>query len=868
MSPLSNVNSSRALRWFRRLGWASVVFLLLLASGSLGFALLIRSLGITHWNLQGLYLNTHSIGLQSLSLVQADKDGTEQSLNTGPLMFEWTGRHLRIDHFELALAAIPNGTSGEPIDPLHLDAPLAIPTWLPNRLDAPDFTLSLPCAQGQCRLEGSLSASQANNQALPLSLELTLRHEGRTLQTLALLEGTPEAPRLTANLAIDDQPRLVLRTALTPHGDGVAWSGDLLIPAFNEGPWVLDWINQWWPMPAVNAESLPGALRLQGDWQLSLPNTIDNLQSLLNAQGSIRLDAHLPQAWPVPGLGSLQGDASVDATVDHGYVMPRALQADLQLAVRNQPWQLQLPQGIRPDQLHIRAQTPASIDQPDVLLPLDVTLTSRGEAALDLKGRLKVATQAPWRLRVDGLDLHGTVPNFKQSGVAVHTLDVKLKAQGKMDQRSAELTFSNIMLGARQLDIGSGTSGTRLDNVSATSPGLNLMGRLDDQQDVHFTLKGNTQLETKRIAHPQLKAAKWNWNGQLELTDRALGLNGTLKTDTGLSLKTRLRQSPDQSFVLEGTLDTLFMRAGNPFAATFTAWPALLEFNTGRLDGQLALRIPQQGDMNLNIDLDAQGLGGIYDRLEMNGVVAKVALDLNNDQLSVALPAFKADSLNPGFTLGPLELSGAYRARLDDPLAGTLSWQQAQTAILGGRLWIPPGQGNLGDFTLALPVHLSGLQVASLLEAYPTEGLSGEGIIDGQLPLHWTRQGIRVEQGVVGARGAGVLRFRSDRIKALGRSNPGMKLVADALDDFHYEVLRSGVDYREDGTLMLSLRLEGRNPDIEKGRAFNFGINLEENIPQLLTSLQLTDRVSDTIQRRVQERLRRDQTGPKTEEKP
>lgn len=95
-----------------------------------------------------------------------------------------------------------------------------------------------------------------------------------------------------------------------------------------------------------------------------------------------------------------------------------------------------------------------------------------------------------------------------------------------------------------------------------------------------------------------------------------------------------------------------------------------------------------------------------------------------------------------------------------------------------------------------------------------------------------------------------------------------MKLVADALDDFHYEVLRSGVDYREDGTLMLSLRLEGRNPDIEKGRAFNFGINLEENIPQLLTSLQLTDRVSDTIQRRVQERLRRDQTGPKTEEKP
>jgi hypothetical protein len=95
-----------------------------------------------------------------------------------------------------------------------------------------------------------------------------------------------------------------------------------------------------------------------------------------------------------------------------------------------------------------------------------------------------------------------------------------------------------------------------------------------------------------------------------------------------------------------------------------------------------------------------------------------------------------------------------------------------------------------------------------------------------------------------------------------------MKLAADALDNFHYDVLRSGVDYREDGTLDLSLRLEGRNPSMNNGQPINFGISLEENIPQLLTSLQLTDRVSETIQRRVQERLQHDQSAPTTEEKP
>ncbi len=44
-----------------------------------------------------------------------------------------------------------------------------------------------------------------------------------------------------------------------------------------------------------------------------------------------------------------------------------------------------------------------------------------------------------------------------------------------------------------------------------------------------------------------------------------------------------------------------------------------------------------------------------------------------------------------------------------------------------------------------------------------------------------------------------------------------MKLVADALDDFHYDVLQSSVDYHENGKLLLGLRLQGSNPDLEKG---------------------------------------------------
>jgi len=107
-----------------------------------------------------------------------------------------------------------------------------------------------------------------------------------------------------------------------------------------------------------------------------------------------------------------------------------------------------------------------------------------------------------------------------------------------------------------------------------------------------------------------------------------------------------------------------------------------------------------------------------------------------------------------------------------------------------------------------------------------------------------------------------VLQFRSEKIRALGRANPAMTLVAEALEDFHFGLLSSDLGYDEQGKLRMALRLEGRNPSVEKGRPIHFNINLEEDIPALLTSLQLTDRVNESIRQRVQQSLRKNSDAP------
>ena len=157
---------------------------------------------------------------------------------------------------------------------------------------------------------------------------------------------------------------------------------------------------------------------------------------------------------------------------------------------------------------------------------------------------------------------------------------------------------------------------------------------------------------------------------------------------------------------------------------------------------------------------------------------------------------------------------------------------------------------------LLFPIEVQGLELEQLFILYPTEGLAGTGILDGRLPLQISRQGVTIGQGQLSARApGGQLQFHSERIRALGQSNPAMQLVTQSLEDFRFTTLSSQVDYNPQGKLNLAMRLEGQNPAIEQGRPIHFTINLEEDIPTLLASLQLTDKVSDIIKQRVQQRM-------------
>jgi hypothetical protein len=222
--------------------------------------------------------------------------------------------------------------------------------------------------------------------------------------------------------------------------------------------------------------------------------------------------------------------------------------------------------------------------------------------------------------------------------------------------------------------------------------------------------------------------------------------------------------------------------------------------------------------------------------------------------VSVAAPLIAA----PFAGLGNIEHL-AVTARIEPgPLTGrpALTVETATLTLLGARVhgqdlrYDPARAANVFD------IRIDHLDLARLVALEQQEEIEASGTLDGQLPVRLTAGGLSIGDGQMHARPpGGVIRYRpTASVRNMADANPSIKLVLQALGNYHYDKLDIGVDYAENGDLALRVALAGRNPDWNAGRPINLNINLSENVPMLLRSLSLADELSGEIEKRVRER--------------
>lgn len=176
----------------------------------------------------------------------------------------------------------------------------------------------------------------------------------------------------------------------------------------------------------------------------------------------------------------------------------------------------------------------------------------------------------------------------------------------------------------------------------------------------------------------------------------------------------------------------------------------------------------------------------------------------------------------------------------------------ANARLLGGDITTLPMAFNPAEPEIDTAVALTNLDLADIIALEQQPGLTGQGTLNGQLPIRYQRGKISIRDGQINSNTeGGWIRFDPpSEFLALTQTNPSLMIAFDALSNFNFSSLGIRLNLAEDGAAILNTRIKGFNPDWNNSQPVDFSVNIEENIPKLIETLQFTDKLTRSIEKR------------------
>ncbi len=252
--------------------------------------------------------------------------------------------------------------------------------------------------------------------------------------------------------------------------------------------------------------------------------------------------------------------------------------------------------------------------------------------------------------------------------------------------------------------------------------------------------------------------------------------------------------------------------------------------------------------------LVAENVSGYYHDYGVRGLSTSLVLRAEGlESIMMVRPAaLSVAAIQSGVEVTNVKTSYQARWVLADPLP-IVEMKDFQCELFGGMMTSPGLVVDLASPSFTTTFSLRNLDLAKILSVEQQRGLQGTGTLNGTLPVTITSRGMAVDDGVIEAQPpGGTIRYVStpDSARLLSESDQQLQLVAQALNNFQYSLLRVGVKYGESGMLDLKARVEGRNPDLEKTPPIHFNLTIQEHIPTLLKSLRVVESIQGIIEKK------------------
>ncbi|WP_406827478.1 YdbH domain-containing protein [Microbulbifer sp. ARAS458-1] len=230
------------------------------------------------------------------------------------------------------------------------------------------------------------------------------------------------------------------------------------------------------------------------------------------------------------------------------------------------------------------------------------------------------------------------------------------------------------------------------------------------------------------------------------------------------------------------------------------------------------------------------------------GINGHIALTPLNTQWVTAAPSpVSIDQIDAGISLQNINFQFSL-AKNGDLTLGNFSAELLEGALTSNSLvWNIHGEERHSN------LQFTGLAIGALAREMESTHFAASGLLDATIPITTDAQGITVEKGSVQSRPpGGRLRYYGAFSPSMLGSNPQLKLLAGALEDYNYRDIHGTINYPLSGDLKLNLKLTGHSKAIDANRDLIINLNLENNVPSMLRSLQASRDLTDVLERQVQ----------------
>jgi hypothetical protein len=283
----------------------------------------------------------------------------------------------------------------------------------------------------------------------------------------------------------------------------------------------------------------------------------------------------------------------------------------------------------------------------------------------------------------------------------------------------------------------------------------------------------------------------------------------------------------------------------------FTDWPYDWDIEAGR--AALAANVRwKKRDNDFAYEgtaaVTADSVAGRYADIGFLGFASQLDMTLNSRSPVAFEPArFDVAVVDIGF---PIEnISGTATPDIDESavVVSALSMH-----ALGGTVTADPFRYDLDADSNELMLRASGVQLPLIARLAELEAVKVSGSVSGEIPVTIRGKNVLIDDGrLENDPPGGVIRYGGGAADGVVSDESQLGIVTRTLRNFEFDSLSSAVDYSQDGDLVLQMRLEGINPDVDPTQPVILNLNVENNVPQMLRSLQATRSIEDVLEKRL-----------------